>query len=229
MSAVDPEDAAFSEALIALIPGMRAFARSLSGHSQFGDDLAQEALLKAWACRGQFIPGSNLRAWAYRIVRNQFYSARRRRWREQPLDPDVAAATLKAASDPSAALELDDLRRALSLLSVESREAVILVCAGGLSNEEAARICGAPCGTIKSRVSRGRQRLLAILASGSVPRDGVGAHDAADAILAQLFALIRAATPKSAPLDVNGGRYAETWTARAPLDPVRAADCAARS
>jgi RNA polymerase sigma-70 factor (ECF subfamily) len=193
MSAVDPKDAAFSEALIALIPGMRAFARSLSGHWQLGDDLAQEALLKAWACRGQFVAGSNLRAWAYRIVRNQFYSTRRRGWREQPLDPDVAAETLKATSDPSKTVELDDVRRALSLLSVESREAVILVCAGGLSNEEAARICGAPCGTIRSRVSRGRQHLLAILAHGPLPRDGVEAHDAADTILAQLFALIRPA------------------------------------
>ena len=193
MPAVDPKDAAFSEALIALIPGMRAFARSLSGHWQLGDDLAQEALLKAWASRGQFVVGSNLRAWTYRIVRNQFYSSRRRDWREQPLDPDVAAETLRAISDPSRTVELDDVRRALSLLSAESREAVILVCAGGLSNEEAARICGAPCGTIRSRVSRGRQHLQAILAGGSLPRDDIEAHDAADTILAQLFALIRPA------------------------------------
>jgi RNA polymerase sigma-70 factor, ECF subfamily len=157
-----------SSELIALIPQMRAFARSLCRDRTEAEDLAQDALTNAWRNRSAYTPGSNLKAWVFRIIRNQFYSDRRRSWRVLQLDPTQAEETLVAVSDPSAALELDDVRRAMSELSDEQREALTLIGVAGLSYSEAAAICDSVEGTIKSRVSRARQRLLAILSHDSL-------------------------------------------------------------
>jgi RNA polymerase sigma-70 factor (ECF subfamily) len=62
----------FKSELLALIPFLRAFARSLSGNYESADDLAQETLVKAWQSRSAFEPGTNLKAWLFTILRNQF-------------------------------------------------------------------------------------------------------------------------------------------------------------
>ena len=188
MQTPSPDDD-FKRDLMALIPHMRAFGRHLCGDVTYGDDLAQEALLKAWEYRASFRPGTNMKAWTFMIVRNRFYSDKRRSWRQQGLDPETAERTLVAADDPTAALELDEVRRALALLPDVQREALILIGAGGLSYEEAAQVLGAEIGTVKSRVSRARDRLAAILYEGSMGKDDVSASDAAPAILAQVHAL----------------------------------------
>jgi RNA polymerase sigma-70 factor (ECF subfamily) len=64
--------------LMALIPQMRAFARALCRDRAQGDDLAQDALLSAWRGRDSYAPGTNMKAWVFTIVRNQFYSDKRR-------------------------------------------------------------------------------------------------------------------------------------------------------
>ena len=159
----------YSEAdLIALIPQMRAFARSLCRDRTQADDLTQEALTSAWRRRDSFAPGSNLRAWVFMIVRNQFYSDKRRSWRVSPLDPRVAEETLVAVTNPTGALELGEVRRAMLQLTDEQREALTLVAVAGLAYAEAATICACAVGTMKSRVSRARQRLAAILAVGDL-------------------------------------------------------------
>src|SRR5512143_2844085 len=123
----------FRDELTALIPQMRAFARSLCGDFTAGEDLAQEALLKAWTARASYQPGTNLKAWVFTITRNQFYSDKRRSWRNVQLDAEQAERTLVAVTNPTSAIELDELRRALMALPVEQREALILIGAGGLS------------------------------------------------------------------------------------------------
>jgi len=185
---IDRDDQ-FKSELIALIPHMRAFARSLCSNHAEAEDLAQEALLKAWNARGSFAIGTNLKAWTFMILRNQFYSEKRRTWRSAPLDPETAERTLLAVSDPDAGLELDEVRRALTLLPEDQREALILIGAGGFSYEEVGEICGCAIGTIKSRVSRARDRLALILAEGSHPGDGVKPSDAMASILGQLETL----------------------------------------
>lgn len=182
-------DDTFKAELTQLIPHMRAFARSLCGNPTEADDLAQDALLKAWDKRDSFTPGTNMKAWVFMITRNQFYSDKRRSWRVNQLDPEVAERTLTAVSDPIAGLQLDELRRALRWLSDEHREALILIGAGGLSYEEVAEITGCAVGTIKSRVSRARDRLALILAEGSHGRDDMAPGNAMAAILQQLDAL----------------------------------------
>jgi RNA polymerase sigma-70 factor (ECF subfamily) len=176
----------FERELIGLIPHLRAFGRSLCGSAAHADDLAQDALAKALASRGSFQPGTNMKAWTFMILRNVFYSERRRSWRSCELDPEVAERTLVSVSNPTAALELDEVRRAMDLLPTDQREALILIGAAGLSYEEVSLITGAALGTIKSRVSRARDRLALILAEGHIAEDQYPAHAAMGAIFQQI-------------------------------------------
>ncbi len=177
-------EAAFKADLVKLIPHLRAFARTLCGEAAAADDLAQDAMLKAWDARGSFQMGTNMKAWTFMILRNQFYSEKRRSWRQSQLDQEAAERTLVAIDDPSAPIALDELRLALGDLPDEQREALILVGAGGFAYEEAAEICGCAVGTVKSRVSRARRALQGILNSGGFTRDGKPADQAMRSILA---------------------------------------------
>ena len=183
-SAAGLDEADFKRELVALIPHLRAFARSLAGQAASGDDLAQFALMKAWNARDSYQMGTNMKAWTFMILRNQFFSERRRAWRQVQLDQEAAERTLVAVDDPSAALALDDLRLALAMLPPEQREALILIGAGGFAYEEAAEICNCAVGTVKSRVSRARRTLQSVLESGSFKRDGRPAGEAMSSILA---------------------------------------------
>ena len=187
--AATANDEAFKRDLVALIPHLRAFARSLCGDPTAADDLAQDAMLKAWDARASFQIGTNMKAWTFMILRNQFYSEKRRSWRQSQLDQDVAERTLLAVDDPEAPIALDELRLALRSLPDEQREALVLVGAGGFAYEEAAEICNCAVGTVKSRVSRARRAVQAALVSGSYERDGAAAGDAMGAILSDAESL----------------------------------------
>jgi RNA polymerase sigma-70 factor (ECF subfamily) len=99
------------------------------------------------------------------------------------LDQEAAERTLVAVDNPEAPVALDELRQGLGMLPPEQREALILVGAGGFAYEEAAEICGCAVGTVKSRVSRARKALQAVLADGAYERDGASASDAMRSIL----------------------------------------------
>lgn len=75
----EPMDAtAFKRELTATIPHLRAFARGLCGRSDLADDLVQEALMRAWAARDRFTPGTSMRAWTFTILRNIYLTEMRR-------------------------------------------------------------------------------------------------------------------------------------------------------
>lgn len=183
-SASTENDEAFKKELVQLIPHLRAFARTLCGDPAAADDLAQDAMLKAWDARNSFQMGTNMKAWTFMILRNQFYSEKRRSWRQSQLDQEAAERTLVAVDDPEAPVALDELRQGLAMLPPEQREALILVGAGGFAYEEAADICGCAVGTVKSRVSRARRALHSILDEGAYERDGASASQAMQSILA---------------------------------------------
>ena len=185
-SSVDGQrrDGLFRDELVALIPQLRAFARTLCGEAAAADDLAQDAMLKAWDARNSFELGTNMKAWTFMILRNQFYSERRRSWRQSQLDQEVAERTLVAVDDPEAPVALDELRQGLAMLPAEQREALILVGAGGFAYEEAAAICECAVGTVKSRVSRARKALQDILERGDYQREDASAGEAMAKILA---------------------------------------------
>jgi len=185
---IAPDIAAFKAELLALVPFLRAFARSLSGRHEGADDLAQETLVKAWQSRASFVHGTNLKAWLFTILRNQFYSDRRRAWRQTPWDGESAKLIAGSDREQAWAADLSDTARALRALPSEQREALILVGAGGFAYDEAAKISGCAVGTVKSRVARARRALMAILDSD---RPLPAAHrpapgDAARDIMSQL-------------------------------------------
>jgi RNA polymerase sigma-70 factor (ECF subfamily) len=183
----------FEAALLEAVPFLRAFARTLCQDPDQAEDLAQETVLKALSSRHQFQPGTNLRAWLSTILRNRFYSGQRRlRWRGE-YDPDAIERTLVAPDDPSAVIELEDVRRALSMLPDFQREALILVGAGGLSYDEVSQIAGCPIGTVKSRVRRARDELTSIIFEGRTSQEE--GCDAPLAAIIEDFDRLRAGRP----------------------------------
>lgn len=154
----------FREGLLAEIPSLRAFAISLCGAIDQADDLVQETLLRAWQHFRSFEPGSNLKAWLFTILRNNYFTLHRRRRREVQ-DPDGLYANSIATPPPQhSAVEMTEFRVALAKLSEEHREVLILIGASGLTYEETAQICGVAVGTVKSRLNRARIRLAELLA-----------------------------------------------------------------
>lgn len=156
-------DREFKNDLIAFIPPLRAFAISLTGKVDRADDLVQETLMKAWANRSSFEPGTKLKAWLFTILRNEFYTVFRKRKREVEDADGVIAANVGVHPAQHSYMDLSDMRVALGLLPVDQREALLLVSANDMSYEEAAAICGVAVGTIKSRVNRARVKLGELL------------------------------------------------------------------
>lgn len=150
-------------ALLAAIPELRGFAIALCGSRDQGDDLVQETLLKAWAHLADFGEGSNMGAWLFTILRNLFFNeCRRRSHQVEDIDGHHAARVPIVPEQEGWAIAAD-LRYALGRLPAPQREAMILVGGAGMSIEQAAAVCGCQPGTIKSRLSRGRARLAALL------------------------------------------------------------------
>jgi RNA polymerase sigma-70 factor (ECF subfamily) len=155
--------------LVELLPRIRAFAISLCGHREQADDLVQETLVKAWSHIESFQPGTNMIAWLFTILRNEFYSTRRKRRHEVPDVDGEMAATLASLPAQEDHIAFQEFRTALLTLSDDYREALLLVGASGLSYEDAAQICGCAVGTVKSRVHRARDQLGRLL-SGNASR-----------------------------------------------------------
>jgi len=154
----------FKDDLVAEIKNLRAFAISLSGSVSLADDLVQETLLRAWSKSDKFQPGTSLRAWLFTILRNIYYSNYRKRAREVQDSEGVFARRVTVSGDQESHLDLEDFRKAMTKLPAEQREVLTLVGASGLSYEEAAAICHVEIGTIKSRLSRARAKLVELLA-----------------------------------------------------------------
>jgi RNA polymerase sigma-70 factor (ECF subfamily) len=164
---VDPVE--LEAGLVKLMPFLRSFAQSLSGNPDLAEDLAQETLAKAWRARRSFARGSNLKAWLFAILRNEFYSQRRRAWRQAPWDAEKAETIPAAPEEQDWAIELSDTASAMQNLPDSQREALMLVGVGGFTHDEAAMLAGSAVGTIKSRVARARESLKGIL-DGRGPR-----------------------------------------------------------
>ncbi len=168
-------EAAFQDEMVRALPAMRGFAMSLTMNAVRADDLVQETLLKAWAHRVSFVPGTNFVAWTFTILRNQFYSEQRKRQREvEDVDGEIAAS-LAAKPDQDDRLMLKEVWRTMARLPESQREALILVAVNGLSYDAAAAIMGCQVGTVKSRVSRARSDLGRMLGVDHESNAGVSA------------------------------------------------------
>lgn len=151
------------EELVTHLPALRAFALSLTRDSSAADDLVQEAIMKAWSNLDKFTVGTNLRAWLFTILRNTFFSERRKRKREVADVDGKHAARLSEKPAHDDRLAFGNFLVAFDRLSPEHREVLVLVGAEGFSYEEAAEMIGVRVGTVKSRASRARTRLAEIL------------------------------------------------------------------
>jgi len=150
------------DALIALIPRLRRYARMLCADASSADDLVQDTLERACARLAQWRPGSDLRAWSFSIMHNLFVSETRRpRYRlEVAADADPA----DAGCDPAASWAVaHDLERALRALPLAQRQVLLLVAFEDMSYDQVAAVVGVPIGTVMSRLSRARARLRELL------------------------------------------------------------------
>jgi RNA polymerase sigma-70 factor (ECF subfamily) len=162
-----PEVLAYADTLYNL-------ARYLTANDTDAEDLVQETYSRALGSAGQFTPGTNLKAWLFRILRNTFISQyRRERGNPTVGGLDTVAPMPQAPGDIARArdeVELDRLRkvvaeeleRALMTLSEDART-VILLDLEGLSEAEVAEVMGCAVGTVKSRLSRARASLRSLL------------------------------------------------------------------
>lgn len=153
----------FKSQMVALIPSLRAFARGLCRDREMADDVVQEAMMRAWASRNTFSPGTNFRAWMFQILRNQFYTSIRKNSRMTAWDPEAAERILVQEPTQEAGLHVDDVNTALLQLPAQQREILLLVAGAGLSYEDAAVVAGCSVGTVKSRLNRGRAAIRALI------------------------------------------------------------------
>jgi RNA polymerase sigma-70 factor (ECF subfamily) len=161
---VDDDQHAFGELVRRHQSSVRGLLRQLTRSDlALADDLAQEALVRAYKNIRSFRGEARFSTWLYRIAYNCFRENARRRkelvgidetkWQSE-LDPQTVDAGLR-----------HDIMQALNLLPLHERTAVVLCCQNGLSHDEAARVLEIPLGTVKTNVLRGRQKLKRTLAA----------------------------------------------------------------
>lgn len=158
------------------IPRLRRYARALTRSTDRADDLVQETLLRAIAKEHLWQPGTDIRAWLFTIMHNHYVNMVRRAIRDEAtVDIEQISSSLVAVTDPTSSRQLRELERALGCLPSEQREVILLVGLEGLSYEAAAQVLSVPVGTVRSRLSRGREALRRLL---DMPQKAEGASPA---------------------------------------------------
>jgi len=146
------------------VPRLRRYARALTRNAVRADDLVQETLVRALHKEHLWQPGTDLRAWLFTIMHNQNVNEIRRAIRDDAtVDLENCSAILTARTDPTASRQLRELDHALAQLPEEQRQVILLVGLEGMSYEDAAAILDVPIGTIRSRLSRGRESLRKLM------------------------------------------------------------------
>ena len=165
----EPASSRFSDQLIAVLPRLRRFARSLAGAAAEADDLVQAACERALARQHQFQEGTRFDSWMFRIVQTIWIDHLRARDVRKE-DSEVAEERLGSDAPVrriEARLALAEIRLAIDRLPPEQRMVLMLVTVEGLSYKEAAEVAGVPVGTIMSRLARARVALHQQLAAGA--------------------------------------------------------------
>jgi RNA polymerase sigma-70 factor, ECF subfamily len=150
----------FHAQLLSLLPKLRAYAVSLTHSRDAADDLVQETVAKALRARHSFDPGTNLAAWLFRIQRNQFISEIRA---AKPTCDIDSAMSLSLPANQEGAIVMREFRRAFAKLPPTQREALLLSVIDGQRLQDVAVLTGVSEGTVKSRISRGRDALARMM------------------------------------------------------------------
>jgi RNA polymerase sigma-70 factor, ECF subfamily len=172
----------FARQLETEIPRLRRYARALTRDVSRADDLVQSCLLRAVAKQHLWEPGTDLRAWLFTILHNQHVNIVRSSVREGTAVPiEDVASMMTALCNIEASLQLRDLDRAIAKLPEEQRQVILLVGLEGMRYEEVAKILRIPVGTVRSRLSRGRDMLRVLMDSEKPGSNGRGANLEANA------------------------------------------------
>lgn len=147
--------------VIEQLPGLRRYARVLTGDAWAADDLVQDTLERACSKWLLWRSGSDLRAWLFTLMHNLYLNQRRGAPPLAAVDIDEVRDRLPGAPGPSD--DALDLERCLQRLPAEQRAVLLLVGLEDMSYEETARILAIPVGTVMSRLSRARSRLRALM------------------------------------------------------------------
>src|SRR3954469_1974771 len=157
----------FGSLVEAEIPRLRRYARALTRDAVRADDLVQNCLLRAIAKQHLWQPGTDLRAWLFTILHNQNVNDVRHSAREgSNVSIEDAAPMLTTQSNAFDAVQLRDLEAAIAKLPQEQRHVILLVGLEGMRYEEVAVVLGVPIGTVRSRLSRGRDQLRNLMGMG---------------------------------------------------------------
>ena len=162
----------FQTELVAMLPRLRRFARVLRPQDADAQDLVQQTVERALASRKGFRAGTRLDSWAFTIMRRIAIDEGRKaqRWSRVVSPEDDATPQAPDPAQAGEGLRTDALeaRDAIDALPEDQRQAVALVLIEGLSYAEAAQVLGVPAGTLTSRLVRGRQALVEILAAQGI-------------------------------------------------------------
>ena len=169
----------FARQLEVEIPRLRRYARALTRDVSRADDLVQSCLTRAVAKQHLWQPGTDLRAWLFTILHNQHVNDVRRSVREGVnVAVEEMAPVLTIQSNALDVLQLRDLEAAIAKLPQEQRQVILLVGLEGMRYEEVALILGVPVGTVRSRLSRGRDQLRRLMYMGDDEETGEEEIDA---------------------------------------------------
>jgi len=176
----------FARLLEVEIPRLRRYARALTRDVTRADDLVQSCLTRAVAKQHLWQPGTDLRAWLFTILHNQHVNDVRRSVREGvSVAVEEMAPVLTVYPSALAALELRDLEAAIAKLPQEQRQVILLVGLEGMRYEEVALILKVPVGTVRSRLSRGRDQLRRLMDIGDEAPPAAPQKIATDAAIAR--------------------------------------------
>ena len=153
----------FVRLLEAEIPRRRRYARALTRDVVRADDLVQNCLTRAISKQHLWQPGTNLHAWLFTILHNQHVNEVHRSVREGSHVMLEEGPELTVQSNAIPTLQLRDLEAALGRLRLQERQVILLVGLEGMRYEEVAVILGVPVGTVRSRLSRGRDELRRLM------------------------------------------------------------------
>lgn len=164
----------FERELTGLYPALQRFAYSLAGSQDGADDLVQQTMMKALSARNSFQMGTNMKAWAFTIMRNDHYTERQRRRNRGHLsldDPENPIQNMWVSGGQFDSVLLKEAFDALETLSPGVQDVLRLVGMEGLQYEEASDRLDVAVGTVKSRLSRGREALARQIAAQKPPRE----------------------------------------------------------
>lgn len=159
--------------LITEMPKLQKFASKLTRNKSEAEDLLQSTLLRALEKKDYFETGTDLFKWSSKIMYNIFVTDYRRKTKfETQYDPEFHIENRSVEADQHTKLEVKLLGQAMTHMSPEHKEILVLVCIKGMQYQEVADMLEIPVGTVRSRLSRARNQLIALMEGPASPNHG---------------------------------------------------------